>query len=326
MAIEFGIYRPDGRSTNDQLALLGVPGVNRFLTAQEIFDFSGSSTRPVISDGETTLSMATAATRPLVAHLGDLYAVFFSQSYPDGQNNALALSQALGFKAQEYWSVHAACSGTVHAMVYMHELKDRFKGKKILLTAAEIYSPTLLDPRDKGIFGDGAISTAYTLGVDFDTIATLSCQFPEEDSQALKMPIDRSLVQEPALRVDIPISPDQYFRMNGPAVYRVMKSALPDLILQLIKKSQLQPADIRLIITHQASKRMLDGIREAKGLPFVLRDRIYDDLEEGNWSSGSIPKAWSNALAEGVLTEGDKILLVGFGAGLRVDAVSGVQG
>ena len=78
-----------------------------------------------------------------------------------------------------------------------------------------------------------------------------------------------------------------------------------------IKGAKLEPRQIKMVIPHQASRHMIDAL--AKRLPAL---DFYRDLEDGNWSSASIPKAMARALDEGAIGTGDKLVLAGFGAGL----------
>ena len=49
----------------------------------------------------------------------------------------------------------------------------------------------------------------------------------------------------------------------------------------------------------------------------IPRSRVYNNLDRyGNTSAGSVPLALDEAIADGRVKRGDKILLSGFGAGL----------
>lgn len=57
-----------------------------------------------------------------------------------------------------------------------------------------------------------------------------------------------------------------------------------------------------------------------KGMP-EYNNKMFTDMDDGNFSSASIPKAWARAVKEGGVQRGDKILLSGFGAGLYAFSV-----
>ena len=83
----------------------------------------------------------------------------------------------------------------------------------------------------------------------------------------------------------------------------------------VIARAGLTVADINRIIPHQANYRIVDAVATRLG-PGV-RECVYMNLERyGNTSAASIPIALSEALAEGKIKRGDRILMVAFGGGL----------
>lgn len=74
-----------------------------------------------------------------------------------------------------------------------------------------------------------------------------------------------------------------------------------------------------MVIPHQANIRIIQTAASKLGLPM---DKFYVNIERyGNTSSASIPLALSEAVENGSVKRGDKIALVGFGAGLTYGAV-----
>ena len=71
-----------------------------------------------------------------------------------------------------------------------------------------------------------------------------------------------------------------------------------------------------LIIPHQANIRIIEAV--AKGLDLPM-DKIYVNLDRyGNTSAASVPIALAEAVNEGRVDVGDRIVFVAFGAGLHV--------
>lgn len=76
----------------------------------------------------------------------------------------------------------------------------------------------------------------------------------------------------------------------------------------------IEKEDIDYFISHQANIRMLESI--AKGLG-VSKDRVPSNIERvGNISSASIPVLLDEMNKNGLFKTGDKIIMLGFGAGL----------
>lgn len=316
MAIEIASCFPQQVLTNQEIVSWGVMSGGKSLTEQSIFEKTGINRR-FIAD-ETVLKMGLKAARLLpLSPAPDM--VIFSTSYPDGTNNAFELVNQLNLLTDGCMNVHAACAGFTFSLRYIFENENRFSRKRILLIASEKYSPTLVDLRSdhddrslsQTIFSDGAVAMSFTEEEDIKILNALNFSFPREKSDCLKMPINDTLVRHPALTVDIPASTNGYFWMDGRSVYENIRETLPDLITAAIKGAELEPKQIRMIIPHQASRHMIDAL--AKRIPTL---NFYRDLEDGNWSSASIPKAMARALDEGAIGKGDKIVLAGFGAGL----------
>jgi len=71
--------------------------------------------------------------------------------------------------------------------------------------------------------------------------------------------------------------------------------------------------DLDLVVAHQANGRILEAVAERLGLP---RGRLFTNVARlGNTSAASIPLALADAQAQGVLAEGDAVVLTAFGSG-----------
>ena len=77
--------------------------------------------------------------------------------------------------------------------------------------------------------------------------------------------------------------------------------------------------EIDHVVCHQANSRIIRNVvRHLKAKP----EQFFEDMElYGNTSGASIPFALKDMEAQGLLKEGEKLLLIGFGAGLTFGAV-----
>jgi 3-oxoacyl-[acyl-carrier-protein] synthase-3 len=81
-----------------------------------------------------------------------------------------------------------------------------------------------------------------------------------------------------------------------------------------MEHNRLSCGDIKLMVPHQANLRIISAVAERLSIPM---DRVYTNIEKyGNTSSATVPIALDEANREGLLEEGDYVLLVTFGAGL----------
>jgi 3-oxoacyl-[acyl-carrier-protein] synthase-3 len=102
--------------------------------------------------------------------------------------------------------------------------------------------------------------------------------------------------------------------MDGHETFKAATRAMEEASLRACHFAGISPADLDLIIPHQANVRIVEAVSKRLGVPlekFVLNIDRY-----GNTSSASIPLALDEALDRGRIQRGDQILLVGFGAGL----------
>jgi 3-oxoacyl-[acyl-carrier-protein] synthase-3 len=78
--------------------------------------------------------------------------------------------------------------------------------------------------------------------------------------------------------------------------------------------------DLSLIIPHQANSRIIDAA--ARGLKLPIEKFMVNVENYGNTSTASIPIATVEAFQNGRLKPGDKVVFVGFGAGLTWGALA----
>ena len=106
---------------------------------------------------------------------------------------------------------------------------------------------------------------------------------------------------------------------DGKEVYKFATKALPTATQKAADKIGLDIGDIDWFIPHQANIRIIETAAKNLG---VSMDKFIVNIEEhGNTSSASIPIALHEAVAAGKIKRGDKLCLVGFGAGLTMGAV-----
>src|SRR2546422_11709993 len=75
----------------------------------------------------------------------------------------------------------------------------------------------------------------------------------------------------------------------------------------------LSPADLKLLVPHQANLRILEMVQKTIGL---RDDQVYVNIQKyGNTTAASIPIALHEALCEGRLKRGDLLILTAFGSG-----------
>lgn len=227
----------------------------------------------------------------------------------------LGLSKSIG--ALDF---NLGCSGFVYGLALAKGLLASGEAGSILLIMSETYSRHIhpMDKSTRTIFGDGAAAALlaeedipaigrFVLGTDGSGARQL---IVEAGGMALPRSPDTAKPEEdPAGNIR---SRDNLY-MNGPEIFSFTLRAVPDLVSAALEKNRLSPEDIDLYVFHQASSFILKTLRSKLDIP---EDRFYIDIEEfGNTVSATIPIALRRAVDKGLIREGTKVLIAGFGVG-----------
>ena len=107
--------------------------------------------------------------------------------------------------------------------------------------------------------------------------------------------------------------------MNGRDIFRFATTIIPKSIKNVLENTDFNIEDIDYIVPHQANYRIIDSVAEKMNIP---KEKFYMNLDAfGNTSSASIPLALDEMNRKGLLKDGHKIILVGFGGGLTWGSV-----
>lgn len=188
--------------------------------------------------------------------------------------------------------INAACSGYVYGLYLADGLITAKKAKKILMISAEKMS-NIIDFNDRGLailFGDGV---GASLLID----------------DKKKHVLHEHLVSEGSID-ELYLKPGGFMQMKGQDVFKFAIKAISDCIDTTLHDKKIAIDEIDYFILHQANVRMIKSIcRRYK----LAQDKFIVDIDKyGNTSSASIPII----LSENSLKKDDKILMIGFGAGL----------
>jgi 3-oxoacyl-[acyl-carrier-protein] synthase-3 len=108
--------------------------------------------------------------------------------------------------------------------------------------------------------------------------------------------------------------------MDGREVFRFATRAMGQAAQEALDVAGLTTQDVQWIIPHQANLRIIETAARYLKLPL---DRFVINVDRyGNTSTASIPIATVEAIESGKIKNGDKIVLVGFGAGLTWGALA----
>jgi 3-oxoacyl-[acyl-carrier-protein] synthase-3 len=104
-----------------------------------------------------------------------------------------------------------------------------------------------------------------------------------------------------------------YVKQDGQQVFKFAVRKMCELSEASLNKHNLSASDVKLLIPHQANKRIIMATAERLGLSserFVLNLDRY-----GNTTAATIPLATRDAIQDGRLNKGDLVLFAAVGAG-----------
>jgi len=207
------------------------------------------------------------------------------------------------------------CSGFVYGLSMAHGLIHAGSARRILLITAETYSK-YIDPTDRSlrtIFGDAAAATL----VDASEVPSLSSfKFGTDGNGANTLIVN----QGGARPGESAIQPRHRHRwpssmyMDGPALITYASDTLPPLMENVLDHAELTRADVDLFLFHQATRKLLNHLRDLTGLE---DERMPIEMAHcGNTVSSTIPILIQTLRDQGRIEPGMRNMLIGFGVGL----------
>ena len=190
--------------------------------------------------------------------------------------------------------------------------------KTVLVIGSETLS-RFVDWKDRNtciLFGDGA--GAFILQASEQPGGVLSAVMHSDGSggESLSLPAGGS--HYPATEETIREG-KHYIQMDGNKVFRFATRVMGHATKEALDLAGLTTDDVQWIVPHQANYRIIETA--AKYLKMPLDKFIINVDRYGNTSTASIPIATVEAVGKGLIKSGDKIVLVGFGAGLTWGAL-----
>lgn len=261
-----------------------------------------------ISHHENTSDLAYRAAKDALAHYPIqpekirylIVATFTPDDYTP--STACLTAQKLGLTHPDLmaFDLNAACSGFVYALRVMKGLLQ--PQEYGLIIGSEVISK-LTDWQDRStciLFGDGA-GAVLVCGSDHSFF--YDCLGSSGQEEVLYC-YGRSFQDRK----------EGYLQMNGREVFKFAVEAMEKTITTLLNKSGYKLEEINHIVCHQANFRIISHVyKKMKADP----KQFYINLDRyGNTSAASIPLALAEMNAKGLLQPHDKVICVGFGAGL----------
>ncbi len=291
---------------------------------QWIVERTGIRQRHIADESVATSDMAVEAAREALRHRGidasGLDAIIVCTVTPDMlfPSTACLVQHQLGAAGAWGFDLVAACSGFLYGITTAAHLVAAGTHQKVLVIGADTMS-RIIDYTDRAtciLFGDGAGAFLIETGDDPELgfIGHLN-EIDGSGGDSLKMPAGGSRLPASAETVAQRM---HYVKQEGQQVFKFAVRKMSDLCESLLKKHSIKPSEIKLLIPHQANKRIIAATGERLGL---REDQIVINLDRyGNTTAATIPLATRDAITEGRLKKGDLVLFAAVGAGYTAAA------
>jgi len=308
-----GSYTPERILTNRDLEKM-VDTSDEWIATR-----TGIRERRIARDDEATSDLALIAAQRALdsANISpaEVDVILVATCTPDKffPSTATLVQHRLGAKKAFAMDLSAACSGFIYGLEVARNLLDAGRYTTALVIGAEKMS-SIIDWQDRGtciLFGDGA--GAAVLRHEPDVSGGLGpCKLGSNGSLS-------HLLEVPAGGSRQPVTPEvlenrsNTIAMAGQEVFKHAVVNMTATAKTLLKRAGWSPADLSLVIPHQANQRILEAIRTRVG---VEKDRVFVNVDKyGNTSAASIGIALDEAVSLGLLKPGDRVMLLAFGAG-----------
>jgi 3-oxoacyl-[acyl-carrier-protein] synthase-3 len=286
---------------------------------------TGIGARHIVDDADCSSDMGTRAAEAAIAKAGikkdEIRLVVLSTCSPDYASfpsTACVMAGKLGLSNAAAFDITAACSGFVYGLAIAEGMLPAMGGYA-LIVASEMIS-RLVDWTDRDtcvLFGDGAGAAIIGLdgGPDRGLVAsTLKAYGSDFDALRVESGGYRRPFADGATNLKPSIA------MDGRRVYNFAVNENVVLIQECAAKAGWSLDEVKWVVPHQANARIIQAAAKRLGQP---ESKFFMNIEEyANTSAASIPIALGDMEKRGLLAPGDRLILVGFGAGLTSGAVA----
>lgn len=295
---------------------------------------------------ETTTTMGARAAEKAIAAAGiskeDVDFIIFATLSPDYYfpGCGVLLQRELNITKTEVGAldIRNQCSGFVYGLSVADQFVKSGMYKNVLLVGAEMHSMGL-DYSTRGrnvtvIFGDGA-GAVVLQPTEEENKGVLTTKLHSDGTYAEKLaflspgahggyhqqseetPIDYGFSEaefgEMFVNEHMLENGQLFPNMEGQFVFKLAVQKFPEVIMEALNDTGLTPADIDMLVPHQANLRISKFVQKRMGL---ADDKVWNNIQKfGNTTAASIPIALAEAVEKGAVKEGDLVCLAAFGSG-----------
>jgi len=319
--VGLGSYVPEQKLTNDDFT--------RFVeTNDEWIRTRTGITERRMAGWEPTWYMGTQASVKAIENAGispkDIGLIISSTVTSDFLTPSMAsvIQDKTGAVNAAAFDLNAACTGFIYSVDTARRFLETDDNMKYVLVVANESLSRFIDFTDRTsciLFGDGAAAAVI------EKSDKLYASHLASDGSGSGYLCARSLNVAPEVKIEKDFddgftdNPIHKLYQNGKEVYKFATQALPKSFEIISEKSGVKKEDVDWFIPHQANTRIIETASKKLG---VSMDKFILTLDHyGNTSSASIPLALCEGVEKGIIKRGQKLAMIGFGAGLTYGGI-----
>lgn len=289
---------------------------------------------------ETTTTMGVAAAQQAIERAGttaqDIDFIIFATLSPDYYfpGCGVLLQRAMQMREIGALDIRNQCSGFLYALSVADQFIKSGMYKNILVVGSEKHSFGL-DFTTRGrnisvIFGDGA-GAVVLQATDEPGTGILSTHLHSDGNSAELLAMynpgthanhwadknyahfDQAEIGQMFMSHQMIDEAQNFPYMDGQSVFKKAVVKFPEVIMEALDKNGLTPADIHLLIPHQANLRISQFVQQKLQL---ADNQVYNNIQQyGNTTAASVPIALCEAWEKGMIKKGNLVCLAAFGSG-----------
>ena len=288
---------------------------------------------------ETTTTMGVAAAQQAIERAGtsaqEIDFIIFATLSPDYfPGCGVLLQRAMQMREIGALDIRNQCSGFLYALSVADQFIKSGMYKNILVVGSEKHSFGL-DFTTRGrnisvIFGDGA-GAVVLQATDEPGTGILSTHLHSDGNSAELLAMynpgthanhwadknyahfDEAEIGQMFMSHQMIDEAQNYPYMDGQSVFKKAVVKFPEVIMEALHKNGLTPADIHLLIPHQANLRISQFVQQKLQL---ADSQVYNNIQKyGNTTAASVPIALCEAWEKGMIEKGNLVCLAAFGSG-----------
>ncbi|PIE88882.1 MAG: 3-oxoacyl-ACP synthase [Acidobacteria bacterium] len=278
---------------------------------------TGIAQRHYIEKGKGSADLALPAVRALLEKRGmdpeDIQMVLFATVTPDTvfPASSARIQEMAGLSNAWGFDVSAACSSFLYALATANKFVQTGMVNNCLVIGSDVMT-SIMNPEDRTtavLFGDAA-GCALVEPVESGGLIDEFYRVDGSGTAFLYMPAGGS--RKPASMETVK-NKEHFIHQHGSDVFKRAVTEMSAACQKVLERNNVSSSDIKLLVPHQANKRIIDFV--GKKLRLSNEQVMINIDRRGNTTSATLPTCLDEACQNGTLVKGDLVLITAFGAG-----------